>query len=110
MKVLASLEKRWAAADQEPFIAAIVLNPFLCGKCFSRANTALTPIGLCNMLKRLHLRVFRCEVDSLFQSAFMDYYNGRAEFSDAFLSLERWEDIAKVQVSPRVIYHSAMTL
>jgi len=30
-KILASLEKRWAAADQEPFIAAILLNPFLRG-------------------------------------------------------------------------------
>jgi predicted nucleic-acid-binding protein len=109
-KVLASLEKHWAAADQEPFIAAVVLNPFLHGKCFSRANAILTPIGLCNMLKRLHLRIFRCEVDSQFQSAFMDYYNGRAEFSDAFLSLEGWEEIARVQVSPRVIYHATVTL
>ncbi len=103
-KDLASLEKRWAAADQEPFIAAVVLNPFLRGKCFSRANVVLTPIGLCNMLKRLHFRVFRCEVDSQFQSAFLDYYNGRAEFSDAFMSLEGWEGIAKEQVSSAVIY------
>jgi hypothetical protein len=58
------------------------------------------------MLKHLHLRVFRHEVDSQFQSAFLDYYGGRAEFSDGFLSLEGWEEIAKVQVSPRVIYHS----
>jgi hypothetical protein len=28
-KVLASLEKCWAAADQDPFIAAVILNPFL---------------------------------------------------------------------------------
>jgi hypothetical protein len=33
VKVLASLEKHWAAANQEPFIAAVILNPFLCGKC-----------------------------------------------------------------------------
>jgi hypothetical protein len=30
-QVLASLEKRWAAANQDPFIATIVLNPFLRG-------------------------------------------------------------------------------
>ena len=29
-QVLASLEKCWAAADQDPFISAVVLNPFLC--------------------------------------------------------------------------------
>ena len=54
-KVLGSLEKHWAAADQDPFIAAIVLNPFLHGWCLSRENPMLTPIGLCNMLKCLHL-------------------------------------------------------
>ena len=29
--ILASLEKRWATTDQDPFIAAVILNPFLCG-------------------------------------------------------------------------------
>ena len=57
------------------------------------------------MLKRLHLRIFMSEVDSQFLSAFMDYYNGCEEYSDAFLSLQMWEDIARAQVSPRVIYH-----
>ncbi len=108
-KVLASLEKRWAAADQEPFIAAVVLNPFLRGTCFSHANGVLTPIGLYNILKRLHLRIFRCEVDSYFHSAFMDYYNGRAEYSNVYLSLEGWEDTAKQQVSPAVIYPKPVT-
>lgn len=35
-KVLASLEKRWAAADQDPFIAAVVLNPSLRGDFLAR--------------------------------------------------------------------------
>jgi hypothetical protein len=34
-KVLGSLEKCWAAADQDPFITAIVLNPYLRGQCLS---------------------------------------------------------------------------
>ncbi|KAF8262861.1 hypothetical protein EI94DRAFT_1460687, partial [Lactarius quietus] len=83
--VLASLEKRWAAADQDPFIVAVILNPYLCGKCFSHANSLLTPIRLCNMLKHLHLRVFGLAVDSQFQSAFMDYYNGHEEFSNVLV-------------------------
>jgi hypothetical protein len=98
-KVLGSLEKRWAAADQDPFIAAIVLNPFLRGRCLSRANPVLTPIGLCNMLKRLHLRVFKEAVDSSFQSAFMDYYNEREEFDPVFMALEEWKAMAKDKVS-----------
>jgi hypothetical protein len=103
-KVLASLEKRWAAADQDPFIAAVVLNPFLCGRCLSRANPMLTPIGLCNMLKRLHFRVFREEVDASFQSAFMDYCNERKEFHPDFMALEEWTATAKERASFCGIY------
>ena len=110
MKVLASLEKCWAAADQDPFIAAIILNPFLHRKCFSHTNAVLSPIDLCNMLKHLHLHIFISEVDSQFLSTFMDYYNGHAEYSNAFLSLQMWEDIARAQVSPRVIYHYSTTV
>jgi hypothetical protein len=89
-KVLGSLEKRWAAA---------VLNPYLQGKCFSRTIQALTPIGLCNLLKRLHLRVFRKEVDSKFQAAFMDYYYEREEFSPEWMQQDEWKENAKADVS-----------
>ena len=96
--ILNSLEKRWAAADQEPFIAAVVLNPFIRGDLFGR-DIALTPIGLCNMLKRLQWRVFRVEADGDFQAAFMDYYNKREEFSPDAMALEDWLNIAKKKVS-----------
>jgi hypothetical protein len=96
--ILASLEKRWAAADQEPFLAAVVLNPYLRGDSLGR-DIALTPIGLCNMLKRLQLRVFRVEADADFQSAFMDYYNKREEFSPEAMALADWENLAQKMVS-----------
>jgi hypothetical protein len=97
-KVLSSLEKRWAAADQEPFIAAVILNPYLRGDFLGR-DIALTPIGLCNMLKRLQLRVFREEADADFQAAFMDYYNKRAEFSPEAMALVDWKTMAQQNVS-----------
>jgi hypothetical protein len=50
------------------------------------------------MLKRLHLRVFKVAVDSSFQSAFMDYYNEREEFSPEFMSLDEWKAMAKEKV------------
>jgi len=59
----------------------------------------LTPIGLCNMLKRLHLQVFRGAVNSSFQSAFMDYYNECEEFDPVFMALEEWKAMAKDKVS-----------
>ncbi|KIL60077.1 hypothetical protein M378DRAFT_14359 [Amanita muscaria Koide BX008] len=94
-QVLASLEKRWAAADQDPFIAAVILNPFLRGDFLARRHIALTPIGLCNMLKRLHSRVFRVDVDAAFQAAFMDYFNKREEFSSESMALADWTNMAQ---------------
>jgi hypothetical protein len=96
--VLGSLERRWAAADQDPFIAAIILNPFLHGSFFGR-HIALTPIGLCNMLKHLQWRVFRIEPDADFQSAFMDYYYKHEEFSPQEMALTDWTEMAKHKVS-----------
>lgn len=97
-RVLASLEKRWAAADQDPFIAAVILNPFLRGDFLGR-HIALTPIGLCNMLKRLQSRMFRVDADADFQAAFMDYYNKRKEFSPELMALADWSNIAEKTVS-----------
>ncbi|KAF8808342.1 hypothetical protein BYT27DRAFT_7255616 [Phlegmacium glaucopus] len=94
-QVLTSLEKRWAAADQDPFIAAVVLNPFLRGDFLAKQHIALTPIGLCNMLKHLHSHVFRVDVDADFQAAFMDYFNKHEEFSPECMALVDWTDTAQ---------------
>lgn len=87
------------AADQDPFIAAVILHPSLRGGVLARRHISLTPIGLCNMLKRLHSRVFRVDVDADFQAAFMDYFNKREEFSPESMGLEDWIDAAKKKVS-----------
>ena len=97
-EILDSLEKHWAAADQEPFIAAVILNPYLRGDFLGR-DIALTPIGLCNMLKRLQWRMFKVEADSYFQAAFMDYYNKCEEFSPEAMALVEWMDMAQKKVS-----------
>lgn len=86
------------AADQEPFIVAVVLNPYLRGD-FLGQDITLTPIGLCNMLKRLQLCIFREEADADFQAAFMDYYNKRAEFSPEAMALADWQIMAWRNVS-----------
>jgi len=97
-RVLASLKKCWAAADQDPFIATVILNPFLCGD-FLGQHIALTPIGLCNMLKCLLSRMFRVDADADFHAAFMDYYNKRNEFSLEAMALADWNDITQKTVS-----------
>ena len=101
-EILDSLEKRWAAADQEPFIAAVILNPYLRGDFLGR-EIALTPIGLCNMLKRLQWHMFRVEPEASFQAAFMDYYNRREEFSPEAMALVDWMNMAQMNVSYSVL-------
>ena len=81
-----TLEKQWAAADQGPFLASVLLNPFLRGKCFSCSHLTLMPIGLCNILKDLHLQFFGMDPGSAFQATFMDYHNKYEEFSPEHLA------------------------
>jgi hypothetical protein len=56
-------------------------------------------ISYLNMLKRLHLRVFRTAVDSNFQLAFFNYHNERREFSPEDMAPETWRDNATKKVS-----------
>src|SRR5271170_974873 len=56
--IIASLEARWATADQEIFIAAVVLNPFYQSTPFS-ALQFLTNAGIYSMLSRLWERFYR---------------------------------------------------
>jgi len=55
-KVLVSLKKHWAAADQDPFIAAVVLNPFLHGRCKGNLmiehNTQILARGIQSILDK----------------------------------------------------------
>jgi hypothetical protein len=102
-EILDSLEKRWAAADQEPFIAAVILNPYLHGDFLGRGDIALTLIGLCNMLKHLQWCMFKVEADADFQAAFMDYYNKHEEFAPEAMALVDWMNMAWKKVSYTIL-------
>jgi hypothetical protein len=72
-KILGSLEKHWAAADQDVFIAAVVMNPFIQKRWFASGVQALTPAGLLGIVKHVCARIFREEPEVEFSEAFMDY-------------------------------------
>jgi hypothetical protein len=40
--ILGSLEKRWRAADQDVFILAMHLHPWIRGRCFTKTLSRLT--------------------------------------------------------------------
>lgn len=56
--VLDSIEKRWAKADQEAFIAAVILNPTHMLKPFNQDCRFTTLAGAIALLKRLYVRFF----------------------------------------------------
>ncbi|KAG8707863.1 hypothetical protein FRC11_007073, partial [Ceratobasidium sp. 423] len=82
---LASLERCWSKSDQDPYILAVFLNPFIRGRLFSRVNPLLNRWAIYGAVKRVFRRVFRKEHDLELYEAFLDYYDFRNEFNP-----DRW--------------------
>lgn len=58
--IMASIEKRWAKADQEIFICSLILNPFIQTKAFGPLEF-LTNAGIQGMIGKLWKRVFKSD-------------------------------------------------
>ncbi|KAF8147856.1 ribonuclease H-like domain-containing protein, partial [Crassisporium funariophilum] len=56
--VLASIERRWAKSDQDVFIAAIILNPFLKLAPLKRDPRLISMGSIMNLLSRLWTRFY----------------------------------------------------
>jgi hypothetical protein len=95
--ILASLEKRWKAADQDVFIVAIFLNPYIRGRCFNRA--AITEANLYNIIARVFERIFLQKADINMLKAFTDYARSQGEFSSTNMSLDQMAEMHKSEVS-----------
>lgn len=87
----ASIEKRWAACDQDVFILAGFFNPYIRGDVFSKSNIDLNPAGLFSLVLRVWARVFPQPAESVppgLRRATIDYYNRKEEFSDDRMHLK----------------------
>ncbi|KAF8960763.1 ribonuclease H-like domain-containing protein, partial [Flammula alnicola] len=83
--IIKSLEKRWKKADQDIFIVAVFLNPFIRSDLFKR--TALRESELYIIVEHVYERLMRCKATIPFLSAFEDYKRRQGEFSDEAMSL-----------------------
>jgi hypothetical protein len=81
-----SLEKRWAKADQDVFILAVFLNPYIRRRAFSRV--ALTHAKIYEIAARLLTRIFNQQPDLDFLKAFEDYFSDTANFSSQSMALD----------------------
>ncbi|KIJ11069.1 hypothetical protein PAXINDRAFT_85086 [Paxillus involutus ATCC 200175] len=93
--VHASLEKHWAKADQDVFICAVVLNPFLHMSCFSSGVSELTPLGLYSIIKHVFKCIFHHEGDLPFHVAFFDYISFLCEYSCKRMQLDQFKELYK---------------
>lgn len=94
--IIKSVEKRWKKADQDIFIVAVFLNPFIRDTVFNKEF--LTEAQLYNIVERTYERVLRCDSDLDFLEAFEDYKWSRGEFSDDEMSLSLMKEKFKHEV------------
>ncbi len=77
--ILASLESRWKNADQEIFIAALILNPFYCTaplntlSCFNNASVT-------RLLLALYKQLYKVDPPPDFHSTLTSYLHGTGLF------------------------------
>ncbi|KIJ42867.1 hypothetical protein M422DRAFT_48080 [Sphaerobolus stellatus SS14] len=76
--IIASLEKRWAKADQDIFILAVFFNPYIRAGFFNTAHHPCTIAGI----------LFKKNCCLAVHGATVDYYKGDKEFSDDMMNLE----------------------
>lgn len=95
-RILASLEKRWAQADQDIFIVAVFLNPYIRKHIFNPA--AVTESSLFSVVERVFERVFNRRADLDLLKAFTDYAKGTEEFSDREMHLDQMAEMHAQEV------------
>ena len=96
--VLKSINQRWAKCDQDVFVAAAILNPFISTSAFKTAPF-LSLAGILSLMARLHLRFFRKAAPlNILNANINDYFNNKGTFS-SFPSLK---DAIRLQAAAEV--------
>ena len=88
--IIKSIERRWSKADQEIFIAAVILNPFYQTSPFAQIPQLRTA-EIIAMTTRLWKRFFRTDAPPNFALDLLDYLGKKGEYKnlDIMLNVER---------------------
>jgi hypothetical protein len=86
--ILASLKKRWKAADQDVFIMAVFLNPYICRHCFN--HTALTEANLYNIVACIFECIFSQKADLDMLKSSQTMHKARQSSQAQTYHLIRW--------------------
>jgi hypothetical protein len=85
--ILASLEKRWAKADQSTFILAVILNPYIHASTFSTTSPYRTFDKLWELVDITFVRFYSVHPDTEFRVAFSHYIHGTGDWNDEKMGL-----------------------
>lgn len=97
MAIISSLKKRWAAADQDIFIATVIINPFFRADPFAR-HPRFVIAGIIELLGRLYTRFFQEVPLYTFEAELRDYLTAMGQYSQLRATCLRHMAIAKDQV------------
>ena len=89
--IIASIESRWAKADQEVFLAAVILNPFYQSTPFATLHF-LNNAGIRSLLSALWTRFYCTQPPDEFYTQIADYLGQRGMFEN----LKNEVNVAKV--------------
>ena len=81
--VIDSIEKRWAKADQDVFIAAVVLNPFFKREPFSLESRLWSEATVLSLMKRLYKCFFSVtEEEGELEESINELYSNLGDYLD----------------------------
>jgi hypothetical protein len=86
--ILDSIAKRWAKTDQDSFILAVFLNPYIRHSLFQPTSGFATQAGIQNLVERMWNRFFPIEAGADLFKATTAYYKRTGIFSDDEMMLK----------------------
>ena len=103
--IISSLEKRWMAANQDIFIAAVIVNPFFQGAPFGR-HPRFVVARIIELLGRLYLRFFLEVAPQMFSAELHDYLTEEGQYTELRATCNRHKTSAKQQVRFTIVSSS----
>ena len=105
--ILKSLEKRWFAADQDVFIATVIVNPFFRTTPFTPSPRFILA-RIKTLLASLYLRFFRSEAPDTFYTELHDFLMASDRYSELEATCARhinnaMQTVCQVLVSLRLV-------
>lgn len=96
-----SLERRWAKADQDIFLLALVLNPYIRTTCFAQGSPFRMPGKIRQLAEAAFERFYGTPPGMDFGNELVNYLSKKGAWSDEQMKLKHLKDQAKIEVRAR---------